>query len=300
MAEVDPFEAAFDEAIAGTKERAAPEPDETEKSSTAEVADGDADRDVESFDEGTSEDESGGNSESDSKPKEQPKQQDSPKPEPKEKPKSDEPEKAEEGPSEDEYALDIPALERSEEEKAAIAEFAKDYPEISKAFEIEQKHREYALKKLFAETLANVVGKVYEDIRPLQGTAKVVSENQHFSKIERAHPDYYELVPADASAPAKLEEWIDTQPALVKKVYKQVYNEGSADEIIELVSEYKRATGVVSSPQSTSETQPKAGARKEPPAPVKSQRTAVKTSGTDPNDFMAAFDEAAEKFIPRR
>lgn len=78
----------------------------------------------------------------------------------------------------------------------------------------------------------------------------------------------------------------------------RVYNEGNADEVIDLASRYKESNGIkpkASGPVTTTEVQPTKPAAAADLAPVSSKRTAPVPKGVDANDYDSAFDEAAKK-----
>jgi hypothetical protein len=128
-------------------------------------------------------------------------------------------------------------------------------------------------------------------------TVQNVEANTFRTQVLSAHPDY------DAISP-KLGEWIEKQPSYLTAAMKRVYNEGSVQEVSELVSQYKQANGIGSQ---TLETPPPAGkptdqqtaaaraaaAKKAAElAPVQSKRTMPTPQSSDPNDFDGAFAEA--------
>ncbi|WP_031484426.1 hypothetical protein [Maridesulfovibrio frigidus] len=115
----------------------------------------------------------------------------------------------------------------------------------------------------------------------------------HFAKVGKAHPDYMELV-AD---PAKKEElgkftsnvtsWIETLPYKEAQLAFKVTKSGSASEVSELLTKYKKAT----SGKVDKVDRNKAAAV----IAVPGKRKGSPPSKPDSNDFGAGFDDAADK-----
>ena len=132
---------------------------------------------------------------------------------------------------------------------------------------------------------------IYADFTPLINSHLKTEATSFRGAVVEAHKDYDAVYP-------KLEGWIKTHPAYLQSGLLKAYNEGTAEEVIDLVSRYKQATGV--KPQEAAPAVPNTGEPKKPAAaaaaalaPVETKRTTPKPSGTDPNDYDSAFDEAA-------
>lgn len=81
-----------------------------------------------------------------------------------------------------------------------------------------------------------------ERIAQLEATLKqkhaVEASSAHYDAIRAAHPDADSVVQSQ-----ELAEWIDSQPTFVRDSMNAVIKEGSTDEVIELFSAFKSATG---------------------------------------------------------
>ena len=195
---------------------------------------------------------------------------------------------ADAGPSIDEQ---FPDPQFTEEEQKAIAEFEKNWDEISPVFNIKLKHAVAAVEAKAARTIAKVVENIYADFTPLINSHLKAEATSFRGAVLKAHDDYDKVYP-------QLEGWIKTHPAYLQSGLLKAYNEGTAEEVIDLVSRYKQANGV--KPQAAAPAAPEQGETKKPAAaaaaalaPVDTKRTTPKPSGVDPNDYDNAFDEAA-------
>ena len=196
------------------------------------------------------------------------------------------------GPSIDEQ---FPDPQFTEEEQKAIAEFEKNWDEISPVFNIKLKHAVAAVEAKAARTIAKVVENIYADFTPLINSHLKAEATSFRGAVLKAHEDYDAVYP-------KLEGWIKTHPAYLQSGLLKAYNEGTAEEVIDLVSRYKQANGV--KPQAAAPAAPEQGETKKPAAaaaaalaPVDTKRTTPKPSGDDPNDYDSAFDEAAASLM---
>lgn len=188
----------------------------------------------------------------------------------------------------------------SEEDKAYLKDYDKEWGEVSKAEAI---RRRADLQALQAQTFREL-GKV---LAPIVQTLQQSQVTSHFATIRSAHADFDTVLP-------NVREWVAKQPNLYRPALERVLNQGTAAEVVELVAAYKQAvgsTGAVpavpasSVPQATAApaTAPVVQAAQPSPKPaapaaavaataaVTSQRSNNQTAA-DPNDFDAALREA--------
>lgn len=85
---------------------------------------------------------------------------------------------------------------------------------------------------------AEMEAKLAAALAPSQHAAAESAAESHFSAINRAHPDVESVVPSKEMA-----DWIAKQPSFSQAGYKAVLEEGSAAEVIELLDNFKAATG---------------------------------------------------------
>ncbi len=62
------------------------------------------------------------------------------------------------------------------------------------------------------------------------------AKDLHFNDIQNAHPDYLQVMDD------KFLAWVDTQPSFIRDSYKDVYEQGSSEQVIEMIDTYKQST----------------------------------------------------------
>lgn len=87
-------------------------------------------------------------------------------------------------------------------------------------------------------TKAEITAAVAEALAPILGKQQATEEDLHFSAIDKAHPDAESVVQSTA-----MDEWIGKQPSFVQAQYRAVIDGGTAIEVIELLDNFKAATG---------------------------------------------------------
>ena len=172
------------------------------------------------------------------------------------------------------------------EEKAVLAKYVEEYPEIAAA---ERLSRRQEYQTIIAYTLNEVVGM----IAPVMRAQQDMLAERHLQNLQTGIPDYSdELVD-------KVAEWADKQPSYLRKAYLDVIQNGDDQDVKDLVARYKAETGT---PQMQKPAAPAAPAAKpELPAqakkaaaalaPVRSQR-----SGGAPQVQPTGFDDAFAQF----
>lgn len=176
-----------------------------------------------------------------------------------------------------------PAALYSEAETAALKSFYDEWPDVAKA-------QELMLRGLAHQVTNHIFGQISATIGPKLAMLEELATARQVDDLKAAVPDYSdELVD-------KVTKWVDTQPSYLKTAYTRVIQEGTADEVTDLVSRYKAATGTSVAPAGT----PPVAAPKTPvvvPKPVNKAIEALapintKRSGapaSEPVDFDSAF-----------
>lgn len=167
-------------------------------------------------------------------------------------------------------------------------------PEVADAIERRERFIREDLEARFSRTLYKVLHKVYSDMAPIAQSASRVEQNSFRSFVLEKHRDFDTVKPGLAA-------WIDTQPSYLRDTFKRVHDEGTAEEVVDLVTRFKAATGVKPevpspSPQSptpaTAATPTPTNPKAEALAPVTSKRTTPQPKGEDHEDYEGAFAEA--------
>jgi len=138
-------------------------------------------------------------------------------------------------------------------------EFESEFPEFA----------QYAKQQAVAQT------------KPLQDKLTAYEQEKaqqqaeaHTNRIKASHPDAFDV----AQSPA-FDEWIENQPFKVAQQYIQVKQQGTADEVIAMLDDFKSQS-----------TKPKP--KPTPPSSVKTRRTAKPKGRVAKSDFDGAWDEA--------
>ena len=179
-------------------------------------------------------------------------------------------------------------LKLTEEEQNFLAEYEKDWPDISKAEAIKRKQEIYAAVQYVFSQMASTLNPIVEKFKESE-------YSQHEASIKSVHEDY-EDVRDDVI------KWATSQPGLRGKLFTEVVQSGTAEEISELVTMWKEVHGKTKPTVSQGAGSPTAPA--EPPAKAKqaaqklsvvsSKRTQV-PAVPDAHDYDSAWAEATGK-----
>lgn len=169
-------------------------------------------------------------------------------------------------------------------DKEALAAYAKEYPEIAKAQEL---HTQVVMGRALQQFALNIA----QTLAPLVESVNAYRGETHESAIARAHPDYAALTP-------DLVNWVNTRPAFARDAYTQTLQNGGTQAVIELLSEFKEATGRNKTAPAEAPASAPAPVVPNPAAqalaPVTAKRSSPPRGAPDPNDFDGAFAEAAQ------
>lgn len=184
---------------------------------------------------------------------------------------------------------DEPAPIYTKEEQDFLTAYEKDWPDVAKA---EQLRRRAEYKQLVSFVFQEVAGY----LKPIVDQVEVVATRTHLSDLQSKVSDYDDVRD-------KVIDWVGKQPKYLQTAYEQVITEGTADEVADLVSRWRKETGAGAGNPAPSTTKrqsetvlpPAAKQAAAALAPVGSKRSAP-SAGIDPGDFQGAFEAfAAEK-----
>lgn len=177
-----------------------------------------------------------------------------------------------------------------EQQKAAIALMNAEWGEVASAV---QPLIAASVKAALANQERQILSQVQQHLAPIQQVTAQSQEAMYWASIQQAHPDFQQ-------AAAAIPGWIEKQPAIIQPRLREVYQQGTAGEVVELISAYKQAIGSMGAapaqPASSTAQVPQRApvsraALAATAAPPVAQRSAVATT-RDPNDFDSAFAEA--------
>jgi len=89
-----------------------------------------------------------------------------------------------------------------------------------------------------AAITADLEARLAAVLAPLQAKQVESAADQHFSAIDAKHPDVESVVPSQ-----EFNNWIDSQPSVTRGALKHAIEQGTAQEVIEVLDAYKASTG---------------------------------------------------------
>jgi len=188
----------------------------------------------------------------------------------------------------------------TDKEKAELADYDSEFDLVSK---MEGKKRDLALKRL-EEKFDSRLNEMMESLKPVnEFTAQTrerfanEAEELHFSSIAQSHSDYEKYV-NDGS----ITNWIASKPKYLQGGLQAIYESGTASDIVDMLSDFKKETGIIPPVQTTPDTpqnvvniDSKKAERKQAMTAVTTRRGAVNAAMSQANDFESAFDEALNR-----
>lgn len=177
----------------------------------------------------------------------------------------------------------------SKDEEEFLTTYEKEWPDIAKA-ETLRRRAEYK------ELVGYIFSEIAKEISPVLESVKTISERTHLQDLQSTVNDYDDVRD-------KVVDWVGKQPAYLQPAYNHVIQQGTVDEVVDLINRYKADTGVKvaqapSSPPARKKMDTELpSATKQAAAslaPVSSKRSAV-IAGVDSGDFESAFAAFADK-----
>lgn len=117
---------------------------------------------------------------------------------------------------------------------------------------------------------------------PAKAEEKPEGPSEHYLKILKVHKDIDEIVGS-----GQLLSWINQQEEYIRPHLSKVYNSGTADEVISVVTEFKNKTGWVSKVAPPNPKQDKLNSMLE----AEGESPGPKSDGPDKNDFQGTAKE---------
>lgn len=126
-------------------------------------------------------------------------------------------------------------------------EFASEYPSLVEpikaiAFEVSRVNEVFNYITQLWETIDDLQKRVYAlspAVEKLKETEEQRVIRQALKAIKDAHPDFESIING-----ANLANWIESKPSYKKSIYKQVYDSGTAEDIIDMLNDFKKETGI--------------------------------------------------------
>lgn len=166
------------------------------------------------------------------------------------------------------------------DELKALQDYEKDWPDVARAESLKRRAEYQQLIGYVFSELASVLNPVVQQVR---GGA----ESTHLNDLYARVPDYDQVRDP-------VIDWVAKQPAYLKNAYGQVVQQGTPEEIADLVNRW-RAENAPAQPQAA--PQPKAPNPAVKKAAAAMAPVSTKRSGAvsmEPTDFDSAFDQFAK------
>lgn len=167
-----------------------------------------------------------------------------------------------------------------------VEEFLKEYDEVGPMM-LEMGN--VVMKKAAAMVL-KAAETIFQHVGPVVKSAEEQAQERHFAAIKEKHPDYDGYIEK-----GEIKDWIAELPAYKKEAYQKVYDRGTTQDMIDMVTEFRNAKGYAGGTEKKNGDAPVDEKKINGLEAVKSRKGPISTSGKskDPNDFSSAFSEAA-------
>jgi hypothetical protein len=171
----------------------------------------------------------------------------------------------------------------NDEETEFLAGYEKDWADVVRGESLKRRAE-------YKELMEFVFQQVGQFVSPLLETTDTLAKRTHLADLKTNVPDYSD------DLRAQVIEWAKTQPEYLQGAFNQVIQQGTADEVKDLVDRYRQATGTATPAPKPAEKKDNelSGAAKQAAAalaPVESKRSGVPTPSEPSN-----FDDAWRQF----
>lgn len=188
----------------------------------------------------------------------------------------------------------------SPEDQKSLAEYEQDFDTVSKMEGLKRSRELAKLRRELDEMKAmfkSEVDQVRGSLTPIMKSVEERSIEDHFSAIRTAHPDF-ETYRDDGS----IKSWIEAKPAYIRPALLEIYTNGQAENVIQLIADFKRESNLstppsepVNPPPNVSNISVKREQRRSALQSVPNRRGAVQAFHNVATDYDSAFDEALRK-----
>jgi hypothetical protein len=182
----------------------------------------------------------------------------------------------------------IKPYEPDDTEKAALAQFQKEFPGEYKGMMARFKEQDRTINARVYEAVQKILKEHGGRLANVEATVTTSAVDRHFADLHAAHADYDAVIP-------KVDAWINTQPAYLQPAMRAVYEGGTTADVSALVADYKKANGiaaVAAAPAAAAPAAKAAAAGADDLAPVTTRRTTTAAKGApDKNDYSGAWEE---------
>jgi len=177
----------------------------------------------------------------------------------------------------------------NDSETAVLNKFREDFPEMGSVIDIFEKRIDAAKSSRAKDTDDNSYdGPTDAEVNTDNDGGKKEPVTDHMKAIREIHPDLDEAVNSGV-----LLTWINTQPDFIRSTLQTIYEKGSSDQVIKMVSEFKAKSGWKSQLDTAADTENnKAKKKLDAMREVNSDSGGAPSNGPDKNDYAGAAKEA--------
>lgn len=172
----------------------------------------------------------------------------------------------------------------SEEERATIAAYEKEWPDVARVEAI-RRRGEYNM------LATHIFGEFAKEMKPIIALMTELAARQQYADLKTLEPEYDEL--SD-----KVATWVDEMPnGILKNAYTAAITQGSAEDMQQLFDAYRKSTGATApapaggtkpvAPKQVTELPPQTKQAVTALAPVSTRRSAQPAA--TPENFEDAF-----------
>lgn len=191
------------------------------------------------------------------------------------------------------------------EQQEQLKNYEEEFDVVSKMEGIKREGAMKALRKELQDTISQfkteLTSQMDTKLAPALNLETEIDQDRHFSAIRKVHEDmetYQEGTGYDAVL-----NWIESKPSYIRIPAKEAFLKGSAEQVIEVLSDYKKENNIPLTPSdqlpednpNVIDLKNKRQERKQNLTAVTGRRGAVNISHAVADDFDGAFDEALNK-----
>ena len=202
----------------------------------------------------------------------------------------------------------VEAFEESltDDQKVELEAYESDFDTVSKMEGLKRTRELAKLRKEMQDWKESVTAELTATRTQVEPAIKLVQESEteaHFNSIRdgytledgtvvEGHIDYDKYV-----KDGTLKSWIETKPAYIRRGMERVYNQGSVQDAIDLLSDFKRESNIsIQAPlDNVVDLESKRIGKKVALAAVDTRRAAVQARSAVATNYEDAFDEALNK-----
>jgi hypothetical protein len=172
-----------------------------------------------------------------------------------------------------------------EEDREEFKRYQEEMDNVNKFEGIKQK----ALAKKLITRFEASLQLLANNIAPYLDLIKENTASSHFSTIKAQHSDFEELRDS-----GQIKEWITTQPKYMQDAYTKAYQNGSAEEVIDLLTRFKTEKGIATKDKSSTTDE-----RVQSLSVVKNKQRGIQPATSkgiaNKDDYSGAWNEAVSK-----